>query len=155
MALPADQLPEPDPWPKLAVVERASSTCRVGGCAERATTDELCTAHGLEQARRRAAALESPSRQPVVLPQLPVSRPTWHARAACRGLGPGLFYPLVDERYSHSTPYVQGRQVCSTCPVIDQCAEAGALEHHGLWGGESPRQRHERRKRSTTSEPTT
>ena len=152
--------PTPDPplaFPHLTstgsydpLVAPPSPTCTRGGCSAPATDDGLCTAHhGAQVALRRRL---DPERlpPPLYLPRLPTSRPTWHTRAACRGMGPDLFFPPGDDGLFRHVPYSQGRLVCERCPVIDQCAEAGAYEHHGLWAGQSPRQRKRSR---TTAEP--
>jgi len=62
---------------------------------------------------------------------------SWRDRAACRGMGPDLFFPergeLTDE----------AKAVCQGCPVSHACfifaVQSG--EHHGIWGGKSERQR--------------
>jgi WhiB family redox-sensing transcriptional regulator len=64
-----------------------------------------------------------------------LTRPAWHARAACRGVGPGPFYV---ERGVSLEP---ARQLCHGCPVAAECAEAGRQERHGIWAGLSARQR--------------
>jgi WhiB family redox-sensing transcriptional regulator len=59
----------------------------------------------------------------------------WRARAACRGLGPGLFFdddPGVE---------AQARAVCARCPVAEQCAGEGRHEPAGIWGGRTEKQR--------------
>ncbi len=62
----------------------------------------------------------------------------WQMDGACRGEDPSLFFHPEGER----GPARAGREsaakaVCSTCPVIAQCA-AHALkvrEPYGVWGG--------------------
>ncbi len=51
-----------------------------------------------------------------VLEAIAAARPTWHAHAACRGMGPELFFP---ERGASTA---LGKAVCSTCPVAAECA---------------------------------
>lgn len=62
-------------------------------------------------------------------------------RAACRDLGPELFYP--DEGDGRGSRYDDARSICATCPVYDECTEHARLwnEQHGCWGGASPRER--------------
>lgn len=57
-------------------------------------------------------------------------RPEWHTRANCRGLTSFMFP-------TESTARAAARaiSVCSGCPVFDRCAEAGAGENDGVWGG--------------------
>ncbi len=62
---------------------------------------------------------------------------TWVDRAACRGMGPGLFHPELGE---DTRP---AKEVCQGCPVRAECY-AYSLEistHHGIWGGKSERER--------------
>jgi hypothetical protein len=37
--------------------------------------------------------------------------------------------------------YEMGRVVCSTCPVWEECLEAGVDERWGMWGGLTPKER--------------
>lgn len=60
---------------------------------------------------------------------------TWHEDAACRTLPTRIFYPQQG-----STAHV-AKAVCATCPVAHQCAQEGAHEPHGVWGGRSPAER--------------
>lgn len=54
--------------------------------------------------------------------------PTWRQRAACRGMGPDLFY--ADSSGA-------ALEVCARCPVKAKCAMTAAVnqEHNGVWGG--------------------
>ncbi len=64
-------------------------------------------------------------------------RPAWHKDAACRGMGPELFFP---ER-GHSTE--EAKKICATCPVVDECWEYASenRERFGIWGGSADRSR--------------
>lgn len=58
-------------------------------------------------------------------------RPSWHAQAACRGLGPAAWFPVRGQ------PVEAAQAVCARCPVRAECL-AAALdrgETHGVWGG--------------------
>ena len=135
MALRSDELDtEPEP---VALVGRPT-VCRHGGCGELAGADGLCEHHGEHQGHLRAVLPPEPAR-PVPLPRLPLSRPAWHALAACRGIGPETFYPSRETTTTH--PYRDARKVCETCSVTDECRQAGHAESHGLWGGQSPSER--------------
>lgn len=80
-----------------------------------------------------------------------LDRPEWITDAACRGMGPGLFYdwetiPGRGERISDGS-LAKARAVCATCPVQYECL-AYALTtldrievDHGVWGGTTPEQR--------------
>lgn len=71
-----------------------------------------------------------------------VADSSWRARAACRGLDTNLFFP---ERGDNST-LKEARALCATCPVREECL-AVADPIFGLWGGLTPDERLERRKR--------
>lgn len=63
----------------------------------------------------------------------------WREQAACRGMGPALFFP---ERGHSAAP---AKRVCATCPVWRECLEY-ALAHHdrlSIAGGLSEKQRRE------------
>lgn len=53
---------------------------------------------------------------------------SWHDEAACRGKG-HLFF------HTNGNPSHAAKRICSTCPVIGPCAEAGRWEPYGVWGG--------------------
>jgi WhiB family redox-sensing transcriptional regulator len=63
---------------------------------------------------------------------LDAERPDWVKDAACRGMGPELFFPERGEDASTA------RAVCAGCPVAAECAEYGATERFGIWGGVTP-----------------
>ena len=62
-------------------------------------------------------------------------RPSWQAAAACRGMDPAIFFP---ERGSNAT---KAKAVCEGCSVSTQCADAGMMDPHGVWGGMAYRDR--------------
>lgn len=83
--------------------------------------------------------------QPRVLPPEPLHgfaalieavTPEWRSRAACRGMGPTLFF--VEEK---GGAYLEARRICAGCEVRAECADAGLSEHFGCWGGKSPSDR--------------
>lgn len=65
-------------------------------------------------------------------------RPAWHARARCRGYGPGAFF---------SGDTGAARATCQGCPVRAECREAGEAEP-GVWGGLSERERRRLRRQA-------
>jgi WhiB family transcriptional regulator, redox-sensing transcriptional regulator len=73
-----------------------------------------------------------------------VSRPRWHQDAACRGVGPDLFFPRRGERWNAAIA------LCEECSVRSEClASALALEDHeaqGVWGGTTGRGRRQMRR---------
>ncbi len=78
------------------------------------------------------------------------SDPTWRARAACRGTDPNLFFPERGE----STR--EAKAVCATCRVRGDCLDYAldTLEHHGIYGGMSERERRSIRRRRRNAERT-
>lgn len=62
-------------------------------------------------------------------------RPAWHAEAACRGMGPDLFFPARGQSTA------EAKALCHRCPVQAECLTAGLGEKHGIWGGSSERGR--------------
>ncbi len=73
-----------------------------------------------------------------------MSRPDWFDDAECRGMDPDVFFPAFGNG-GH-----EAKQVCARCPVATQCAEAGASEEFGVWGGQSAMEGHNGRARTTT-----
>ena len=55
----------------------------------------------------------------------------WVDRAACAGKDPELFVPEADNRRWIAAAL----EVCRTCPVIEECRQAGEREWFGVWGG--------------------
>ena len=83
------------------------------------------------------------SRYPRVADLIP-ARPGWMARAACRGMAPGIFFPSRGEATD------EAREVCAGCPVGEPClayAVAGDLE--GVWAGTWKRERRGMRRRAS------
>ena len=64
-------------------------------------------------------------------------RPLWQADAACRGIGPAVFFPGKGQ--SHAT----ARALCATCPVADECRAYATANSEilGVWGGTSTQER--------------
>ena len=60
-----------------------------------------------------------------------IDPPAWHQQAACRGSNPAAFYPEVGQW----TVSANAIAICETCPVAQQCREAGIDEVYGIWGG--------------------
>lgn len=67
-----------------------------------------------------------------------VRRPSWHAEAACRGVGPSTFYPGRGE------PHGRAHDLCAQCPVRAACLntalDAGP-DDSGIWAGTTARDR--------------
>lgn len=60
----------------------------------------------------------------------------WRAKAACKG-STDMFFPHDRDKSN----YTKARKICDGCPVRQECADAGVDEVHGMWGGQSPKQR--------------
>lgn len=73
----------------------------------------------------------------------------WRLRAACREADPDQFYPSPDNPTDHTAPKRVIEQFCNHCPVIADCLEYAVRqgETHGIWGGTTPRQRVELKRR--------
>ena len=91
-----------------------------------------------EQSPTTATVPETPPHRPAVMSvrERPPIGP-WTARAACRGIDPGLFYPARGE----STR--EAKDICAGCLVRVECLDYAltAGEKFGIWGGKSERER--------------
>jgi hypothetical protein len=72
-----------------------------------------------------------------------LQRPVWFESAACRGMGPDMFFPDAPGANGTSRSALR---VCAECTVRSECAaEARSLPYgwaiYGIWGGESARRR--------------
>jgi hypothetical protein len=66
-----------------------------------------------------------------------IERPRWHSQAACRGIGPDVFFGAG--RPSTRRAFV----LCAQCPVRQPCRDA-AEDHsvdYGIWGGTTASER--------------
>ncbi|MBS1848791.1 MAG: WhiB family transcriptional regulator [Actinobacteria bacterium] len=65
--------------------------------------------------------------------------PSWHARAACKGLDAAIFYPSDDDVEAIEV----AKAVCAACPVSGPCLEhaLSVREKSGVWGGCTERDR--------------
>jgi len=61
-----------------------------------------------------------------LLPEAWLMDRSWRELAACRGMGPDLFF---------GNDPADALAVCARCPVTLECAQAGAGEEIGVWGG--------------------
>lgn len=69
----------------------------------------------------------------------------WILDANCKNMDTNLFFPEVNKHYDDFI-----REVCFTCPVIDECAwyanETSAV--YGMFGGMTPTEREQWRKKN-------
>ncbi|MFE6460418.1 WhiB family transcriptional regulator [Streptomyces cinereoruber] len=76
--------------------------------------------------------------------------------AACRGEDPDLFFP-VGETGPALLQEEEAKAVCRRCPLMVSCLQ-GALDRNeteGVWGGTSPRDRRNLRRRETAAQKKT
>lgn len=60
----------------------------------------------------------------------------WKIMAACRNSDPALFFSTLERDES------KAKSMCFTCPVREQCLDAGLLNNErGIWGGYNERER--------------
>ena len=70
----------------------------------------------------------------------------WQQSAACRGMNAVDFYsPHSEKRKARREREARARQVCTSCPVLETCAEFAlrVREPYGVWGGLSEGERRE------------
>ena len=74
-------------------------------------------------------------------------------RGQCREIGSDFFYP-DSENEGDTSMYSFGKKICAGCEVRQQCLDwAVRHEGYGLWGGMTPRERMQiRRKLNITLE---
>src|SRR5438552_2303299 len=74
----------------------------------------------------------------------------WQDHAACRDYDTDLFFGSENERGELRSRREQAaKKICAACPVRAEClrfAESGP-EKFGVWGGTTPRERTDRRRR--------
>ncbi|MFB7030972.1 MULTISPECIES: WhiB family transcriptional regulator [unclassified Streptomyces] len=76
--------------------------------------------------------------------------------AACFGEDPELFFP-VGESGPALLQEEEAKGICRRCPLMDSCLQ-GALDRNettGVWGGTSPRDRRNIRRRAVASQKKT
>jgi WhiB family redox-sensing transcriptional regulator len=59
----------------------------------------------------------------------------WITDAACRGESELFFAPAGERPGRRITRETMALAICATCPVRHACADAGADEEYGIWGG--------------------
>lgn len=97
--------------------------------------DALTRSDYLAQQDLRAGIKESYVNAPMV-----PARPPWQEMAACRGVGPDLFFPERGEQVAAALAY------CDTCPVVAECRTYSEnlddqTSRFGVWGGLPANQR--------------
>lgn len=74
---------------------------------------------------------------------------SWRSRAACRGMGPELFFPHGETAQEAAEQTTRAKKVCSDCPVRLHCLLYALARHpqDGIWGGLTVTQRSRLRSR--------
>jgi hypothetical protein len=67
-------------------------------------------------------------------------RPDWFDNAACRGMGPDVFFPTRPEPTSPSPSTVEAKNICRGCTTRLECYREWQslpweLRRYGVWGG--------------------
>jgi hypothetical protein len=67
-----------------------------------------------------------------------IVRPAWQANAACRGVGPEIFFPARGDN-----TLALARCFCARCPVAEECRAVALRDPslQGIWAGMSEQQR--------------
>lgn len=55
----------------------------------------------------------------------------WQEEAVCASTDPDLFFPDPGDVQSS----LKAREICSTCPVVAECARLGLKFEYGIFGG--------------------
>lgn len=96
------------------------------------------------ESRERARAGYAPA-------GLAALREDWMDDAACAGKPMSMFFPSINEFEAHDSTHVYdaARALCAACPVRQECLDYALahFEQHGLWGGLTPRERRQTRRR--------
>ena len=76
----------------------------------------------------------------------------WRQSAACRAVGPGLFFAAGSARAA-SRESDEALQVCASCPVQARCLEFALAtnQEFGVWGGLTETARRQLRSRRAAS----
>ena len=82
-----------------------------------------------------------------VKPVITLKVQEWTAHAVCATVDGNLWFPEKNDRMSAQ----RAKQICRTCPVINECLEAAITSEVvelGIWGGTSERERRNIRRAS-------
>ena len=71
----------------------------------------------------------------------------WVEDASCLSVGSSTFFPPDDKPVARDF-YRKAKAVCFRCPVIKQCFTYGVKEEYGVWGGTTPSERHQIRRKA-------
>jgi WhiB family redox-sensing transcriptional regulator len=78
--------------------------------------------------------------------------PSWHARAACRGVDPEMFFP---KQGANQHIVTRCKAICATCPVRPECLDEALanFENWGIFGGMTRDERRAEAKRRGLTRP--
>lgn len=88
---------------------------------------------------------------------MPLTSPWEFENPSCASIGVELFYrnEFNDDGTLSNTSVIelnQVKEVCRSCPCLDECAEWGiSKERWGIWGGLTPKERERIRRRRRRS----
>lgn len=61
--------------------------------------------------------------------------PFWHKLAACKQLGPHVFFGSREKTPMTGPEISNAKTLCTQCPVQRECLAFGLDEEWGVWGG--------------------
>lgn len=95
--------------------------------------DYMPTQWGGGGANHTPGAFQRPTPEPPPRPPRHGNTVDW-TQAACRGMGPDLFYPPRGAPPTHTEA---AKAVCHRCPIRLQCLQTAVedVERWGIWGG--------------------
>jgi WhiB family transcriptional regulator, redox-sensing transcriptional regulator len=98
-----------------------------------------------ELAAARAGAGDPPEAAPYRALLAAIRPPHWTARAACKNMGWGPFFPTKDQR----NEYAATRELCESCPARVECLADAMSDplRDGMWAGTTPEDRRRMRRR--------
>ena len=70
----------------------------------------------------------------------------WMSDGLCLQIGWDMFFPPDDSPVKRQL-YKQAKEICSKCEVLLQCREYGKDEDYGVWGGTTPKERRDARRK--------
>ena len=70
----------------------------------------------------------------------------WMDNGLCLEIGWEMFFPPDDSPVKREL-YKEAKKICAKCEVIAECKEYGKDEDTGVWGGTTPKDRRDTRRR--------
>lgn len=88
--------------------------------------------------------------------QRDMTRGTWINRGACIDHPSDVFFHITAKPLkTPASVYAEAAAICAECPVREPCADyaIATLQPHGMWGGLTPKQRHNIRYKKQYADP--